>query len=79
MFVHLILKKRQKKRQLEIGIGVWKFYAERIRAMYNQIGDAVANIAKLMITLLIIFVPLGLWKLIEIFIWIWNNIHFGTK
>ena len=28
--------------------------------------------------LIIIFVPLGMWKLIEIIIWLWAHVHFGA-
>ena len=31
-----------------------------------------------LIVLCTLFVPLGLWKLIEIIIWLWSHVHFGA-
>ena len=38
------------------------------------IGEAI----NALIVLCIIFVPLGMWKLVEIIIWVWANVHFGA-
>lgn len=47
--------------------------------MYEQIGEAVTALFKAMAWGLVIFVPLGLWKLIEIVVWLFRNvtINFG--
>jgi uncharacterized membrane protein len=45
----------------------------------NGLGDAVGALLKAIVILLVVFVPLGLWKLIEIIIWIWSHVHFGVK
>lgn len=45
----------------------------------SGLGDAVGALIKALIVMVIIFVPLGTWKAIEIIIWIWNHVHFGVK
>jgi len=42
--------------------------------MYEEIGDAINKAIIGIVILLIIFVPLGLWKLAEIIIWIFTHI-----
>ncbi len=42
---------------------------------YARAGDAAVILFKFMFVLLCLFVPLGLWKLIDIAIWLYNNIH----
>jgi hypothetical protein len=46
-------------------------------AMYNRLGDAIVGAMLLMIVLLCIFIPLGIWKLVEIIIWVVKHIHWG--
>jgi uncharacterized membrane protein len=46
---------------------------------YDAIGKAVENLFKIGAVLLCIFVPLGLWKLIEIIIWIYQRINVVIK
>lgn len=41
---------------------------------YSHIGDAVTNLIVGMAVLIVIFVPLGLWKLIEIIVWLFKNV-----
>jgi hypothetical protein len=43
------------------------------------IGDGLEALFKMMVVLIIVFVPLGMWKLVEIVIWAWANIHFGEQ
>lgn len=47
--------------------------------MYNQIGEGFVALFKLMVVLLAITIPLGLWKLIDIAVWLFRNvtINFG--
>jgi len=40
---------------------------------YDQIGKAICGL----IGLLFLILPLGIWKAIEIIIWIFNHVHFG--
>lgn len=47
--------------------------------MYEGVGNAVVALWRGMIVLLCVFVPLGLWKLIDICIWIFNHVHIGLK
>lgn len=42
---------------------------------YKDIGSGVVTLIKMLLILLAIFVPLGLWKLIEIAIWLFKNIN----
>ena len=42
---------------------------------YDGIGRALAIMMWTMISLIVVFVPLGLWKLIEIVIWLFRNVH----
>jgi uncharacterized membrane protein len=44
----------------------------------HGIGDAIGAAIAALIGLCIIFVPLGMWKLIEVIIWLWANVHFGA-
>ncbi len=44
--------------------------------MYQGLGGAVNSLFYGIIVLLCIFVPLGLWKMVDIIIWIYSNIHF---
>lgn len=40
--------------------------------------EGFAFILWAMLIALIIFVPLGIWKLVEILIWLWNNVHISV-
>lgn len=45
--------------------------------MFRQVGntvDAFMALLKYMAILLLIFIPLGLWKLLELLIWAWKHI-----
>lgn len=42
--------------------------------MYGKVGDAVVSLIVAMAVALVIFVPLGLWKLVEIVIWIATHV-----
>jgi hypothetical protein len=46
---------------------------------YDSIGKAADALFRGMLTLLFLFVPLGLWKLIDIFLWLWENVEIGLK
>ncbi len=41
---------------------------------YGSIGDAIGGFMAAMVLLLCVSVPLGLWKLIEIIIWICHHV-----
>lgn len=47
--------------------------------MLQDIANNISNFFNMLLILCIIFVPLGLWKLIEIIIWIINHIHIVIK
>ena len=42
-------------------------------------GEAIGSIINGLMILCIIFVPLGLWKLIEIIIWIFHHVYIGVN
>lgn len=42
--------------------------------MNSRLGDAVGVLFSVMYVALIVFVPLGIWKLIEIFIWFFYHL-----
>lgn len=44
-----------------------------------MIGQAIDALFKFVVILLIIFVPLGTWKLFEIIIWLCTHVSFGVK
>ena len=44
----------------------------------QEVVDAIGAAIGALIVLCIIFVPLGMWKLIEIIIWMWAHVHFGA-
>lgn len=43
--------------------------------MMQGIGDAIGNMFMAMLIALIIFVPLGIWKLVEIILWLVKHVH----
>tara|TARA_R110000868_G_scaffold177887_1_gene417042 strand:+ start:273 stop:419 length:147 start_codon:yes stop_codon:yes gene_type:complete len=47
--------------------------------MVKGVFDAIANMIATMFVLCCIFVPLGIWKLVEIIIWCYNHISIGIK
>lgn len=44
---------------------------------YSGIGDAFAGIFRFMFVLLCIFVPLGVWKMVEIIIYVSHHLHWS--
>ena len=46
---------------------------------YDQVGNAVVSAFKAMFIGLCVFVPLGLWKLIEIVIWLVSKVEVTFK
>ena len=44
---------------------------------YSAIGEAVEKTLVLMFCLLCVFVPLGIWKLIDLFLWVWDHTSFS--
>ena len=48
---------------------------------YNALAERVGNLIIVVGTALVVFVPLGLWKLVEICTWCFNNVsfHIGLK
>jgi len=48
-------------------------------SMYGGLGDSVARLFAILIALNLVFVPLGIWKLIEICIWIYHHVSIGVK
>ena len=47
--------------------------------MMRDIGDAIGNAFAMMFYLCCVFVPLGMWKLIEIIVWVFRHVHFGVN
>ena len=45
--------------------------------MMGDVAKSIGDLIRGLILLCIIFVPLGLWKLVEIIIWICRHIHFS--
>lgn len=45
----------------------------------NRMFDGLDALFKFVAVLLIIFIPVGIWKLIDIIIWMWNHIHITVK
>lgn len=43
------------------------------------IGNAIDALWKLLLFLIIFALPLAIWKLVEIIIWIYNHISFSIK
>lgn len=43
--------------------------------MMQGISDAIGNMFMAMLIALIIFVPLGIWKLVEIILWLVKHVH----
>jgi len=41
---------------------------------YSRIFDGIAGMVRAMAIALIIFVPLGIWKLVEILIWLFKHV-----
>lgn len=47
--------------------------------MYGNLGDGVTGIIYFLMVLCAIFIPLGIWKLIEIIIYLTHHISIGLK
>jgi hypothetical protein len=47
--------------------------------MYESIGKSFDMLMWTVFILLIIFIPLGLWKLVEIIIWLFENISISIN
>lgn len=45
----------------------------------SNLGDTIKVLFITMAALLIIFVPLGLWKIIEIIIWVFNHVSISVN
>lgn len=45
--------------------------------MVSGIGDGLGVMFKWMFILICVFVPLGIWKLVEIIIWLVKHVHIG--
>lgn len=45
--------------------------------MVSGIGDAIGDLFKWMLIMLVVFVPLGVWKLVEIIMWLFKHVHIG--
>ena len=45
--------------------------------MVGGVGDALGKMFMGMLISLIIFVPLGMWKLVEIIVWLVKHVHIG--
>lgn len=45
--------------------------------MMHDVGKNIGEMIAGMMVLLMIFVPLGIWKLVDIFIWCYNHIKIG--
>ncbi len=46
---------------------------------YNRMGDGIGNLITIMIFALCIAIPLAIWKLVEIAIWLWNHVSITTR
>lgn len=46
--------------------------------MFDGLGDGLVATAKAMLVLLAVFVPLGLWKAVEIVLWVVNHVQIGV-
>jgi hypothetical protein len=46
---------------------------------YDRVGDAVVGTMETGFILLCIAVPLAIWKLVDIVIWLWRHIEIGVK
>jgi hypothetical protein len=47
--------------------------------MIRAAGDYIADTISILFILCVVFVPLGIWKLVEIAIWCYNHISIGIK
>jgi len=43
--------------------------------MFGDLGDAIVLVWRFMIGIIFISVPLAIWKLVDIAIWLWRHIH----
>jgi len=47
--------------------------------MLSGIGDAINNLVGFLLIATIISIPLAIWKIIEIIIWIYRNVHISWQ
>lgn len=45
----------------------------------NSLGDAIQGLITMFIVLLVVAVPLALWKLIDVVIWLYDHIEVAWK
>jgi hypothetical protein len=42
--------------------------------MYSRIGEGIERMCRMMLWGLVLFVPLGIWKIVDIIVWIVRNV-----
>ena len=47
--------------------------------MYSKMGEAIGELLKLMAILLVLSVPLAIWKLIDIIIWVCKHLSLSWR
>lgn len=47
--------------------------------MYSKMGQAIGDLIQLMAVLLVISVPLAIWKIIDIIIWVWKHLNVSWR
>lgn len=47
--------------------------------MLNGVDEAIVKVIAGIVGLLIICVPLAVWKMVDIIVWIYHHIHFGVS
>lgn len=45
--------------------------------MIRAVVDSISNLISTLFFLVVVFVPLGLWKMVDIIIWIYQHIRIG--
>ncbi len=58
--------------------GMLAVWIRKEASMFDGLGDGLVATAKAMLVLLAVFVPLGLWKAVEIVLWIVQHVQIGV-
>lgn len=42
---------------------------------YSRFGNGIATVMLIVMVLFVVFVPLGVWKAVELLLWVWEHVE----
>ncbi|MCC7375411.1 MAG: hypothetical protein IT581_12220 [Verrucomicrobiales bacterium] len=46
---------------------------------YSRFGNGIATVMLIVMVLFVVFVPLGVWKAVELLLWVWEHLEVAWK